>query len=49
MSVTLDAKVLLYASDAASPRHARARELIEKGYDEALQKHYYKIYFDQET
>lgn len=24
------------------------RELIEKGYDEALQKHYYKIYFDQE-
>jgi len=25
------------------------RELIEKGYDEALQKHYYKIYFDQET
>jgi len=25
------------------------RELIEKGYDEVLQKHYYKIYFDQET
>lgn len=25
------------------------RELIEKGYDEALQKHYYKIYFDQEA
>jgi len=25
------------------------RELIEKGYDEALGKHYYKIYFDQET
>lgn len=24
------------------------RELIEKGYDEVLQKHYYKIYFDQE-
>jgi hypothetical protein len=25
------------------------RELIEKGFDEALQKHYYKIYFDQEA
>jgi hypothetical protein len=25
------------------------RQLIEKGYDEELQKHYYKIYFDQET
>ena len=25
------------------------RELIEKGFDEALQKHYYKIYFDHET
>jgi hypothetical protein len=25
------------------------RELIEKGYDERLQKHYYKIYFDAET
>jgi hypothetical protein len=25
------------------------RELIEKGYDEALKKHYYKIYFDHET
>jgi hypothetical protein len=25
------------------------RELIEKGYDEVLQKHYYKIYFDQEA
>jgi len=25
------------------------RELIEKGYDEAMQKHYYKIYFDQEV
>ena len=29
MSVTLDANVLLHASDAASPRHARARELLE--------------------
>lgn len=28
MSVTLDANVLLYASDAASPRHERARELV---------------------
>jgi len=25
------------------------RELIEKGFDERLQKHYYKIYFDAET
>lgn len=25
------------------------RQLIEKGYDDALQKHYYKIYFEQET
>ena len=25
------------------------RELIEKGYDEGVGKHYYKIYFDQET
>lgn len=25
------------------------RDLIEKGYDEAVGKHYYKIYFDQET
>jgi hypothetical protein len=25
------------------------RELIEKGYDEALGKHYYKIYFDREA
>ena len=25
------------------------RELIEKGYDDVLQKHYYKIYFDQEA
>jgi len=24
------------------------RELIEKGYDEAMNKHYYKIYFDEE-
>lgn len=29
MSLTVDANVLLYASDAASPRHARARELLE--------------------
>ena len=29
MSVTLDANVLLHASDAVSPRHARARELLE--------------------
>jgi hypothetical protein len=25
------------------------RELIERGFDEATNKHYYKIYFDQET
>jgi hypothetical protein len=25
------------------------RELIEKGYDDGMQKHYYKIYFDQEA
>jgi len=25
------------------------RQLIEKGYDEGVGKHYYKIYFDQET
>jgi hypothetical protein len=25
------------------------RELIEKGFDESVNKHYYKIYFDQET
>jgi hypothetical protein len=25
------------------------RQLIEKGYDDGLQKHYYKIYFDQEV
>ena len=25
------------------------RELIEKGFDEHANKHYYKIYFDQET
>lgn len=29
MSITLDANVLLYASDVASPRHARAREVVE--------------------
>ena len=28
MSVTLDANVLLYASDAASPRHERALEVV---------------------
>jgi toxin-antitoxin system PIN domain toxin len=28
MTVTLDANVLLYASDAASPRHERARALV---------------------
>ena len=28
MSVTVDANVLLYASDATSPRHKRARELL---------------------
>ncbi|HEY5746367.1 MAG TPA: nucleoid-associated protein [Chryseolinea sp.] len=26
-----------------------SRELIEKGYDEAMNKHYYKIYFDEES
>jgi len=25
------------------------RELIEKGYDEAMGKHFYKIYFDVEV
>jgi len=25
------------------------RELIEKGFDQAMNRHYYKIYFDQET
>ncbi|MBL0742139.1 nucleoid-associated protein [Chryseolinea lacunae] len=25
------------------------RELIEKGYDEVMRKHYYKIYFDEES
>lgn len=30
MSVTLDANVLLYASDADSPHHARAVELIDE-------------------
>ena len=29
MSRTLDANVLLYASDAASPRHDKAREVVE--------------------
>ena len=29
MSLTLDANVLLYASDAASPRHQRALEVID--------------------
>jgi toxin-antitoxin system PIN domain toxin len=29
MSFTLDANVLLYASDASSPRHARARQVVE--------------------
>jgi toxin-antitoxin system PIN domain toxin len=29
MSTTLDANVLLYASDATSPRHDRARALLE--------------------
>lgn len=29
MSLTLDVNVLLYASDASSPRHARAREVVE--------------------
>ena len=30
MSLTLDANVLLYASDAESPRHDQAREMIER-------------------
>jgi uncharacterized protein len=30
VSLTLDANVLLYASDASSPRHARAREIVEE-------------------
>lgn len=30
MSATVDANVLLYASDEASPRHGRARELLEE-------------------
>lgn len=30
MSVTLDANVLIYASNAADPSHARARELVER-------------------
>jgi predicted nucleic acid-binding protein len=30
MSVTVDANVLVYASNAADPSHARARELIER-------------------
>ena len=30
MSVTLDANVLLYASDSHSPRHRRARDLVER-------------------
>ena len=29
MSLTLDANLLLYASDAASPRHDRAREVLD--------------------
>lgn len=29
MSLTLDANVLLYASDADSPRHDRAREVVD--------------------
>lgn len=29
MSLTLDANVLVYASDRASPRHERAREVVE--------------------
>lgn len=29
MSVTLDANVLLYASDTSSPRHRAARDLVE--------------------
>lgn len=30
MSVTIDANVLLYASDAHSPRHVTARDLLER-------------------
>ena len=30
MSLTLDANALLYASDAASPRHDRARQMVER-------------------
>ena len=30
MSVTIDANVLLYASDAHSPRHRSARDLLER-------------------
>ncbi len=30
MSLSLDANILLYASDAASPRHDQARELVER-------------------
>ena len=30
MSVTLDANVLVYASNEADPAHARARELVER-------------------
>ena len=29
MSLTLDANVLLYASDASSPRHTKAREVVD--------------------
>lgn len=29
MSLTVDANILLYASDAASPRHVQAREVLE--------------------
>jgi toxin-antitoxin system PIN domain toxin len=29
VSITLDANILLYASDAASPRHERALEVVE--------------------
>ena len=30
MSLTLDANILLFASDASSPRHAPARQLLEQ-------------------
>jgi len=30
MSVTVDVNVLLYASDVASPRHERARQVVER-------------------